>query len=402
MSLSTVSNPDLVPTGWKKKPKNKKKEVAKMPAPNPKKGEKQQDFVSRCIAFYVEEGKEPDQAAAMAYSMWRDAKGIKKFAIEKSIPWDISVGDLMQKVSDAWSVIWPSDYNAGNYGGIREVYLDGTCIVSKSEKGQPTKYIRYDFSFNADDEVELSNPQEVEEQKEWVEKSWEEELEKAQWTAKYIGDLPDSSFAYVESGGEKDEDGKTVPRSLRHFPYKDAGGSVDLPHLRNALARAPQSPFGDKAMSKLKAAAKAEKIGEFAKGDEGPDDIRIESQLIKTDEEQGLIYGVILEPEEIDSQGDIISEGEITKAAHDFMVGYREQQTKVSEMHKREARKVNLVESYVAPTDFKMGDKKVKKGSWIGVSKVLDHKTNPLWNKVKKGEYTGYSIKGKGKRTPVE
>jgi phage I-like protein len=28
---------------------------------------------------------------------------------------------------------------------------------------------------------------------------------------------------------------------LRHFPYKDASGKIDLPHLRNAIARIPQA-----------------------------------------------------------------------------------------------------------------------------------------------------------------
>jgi HK97 family phage prohead protease len=63
-------------------------------------------------------------------------------------------------------------------------------------------------------------------------------------------DLPDSAFAYIEPGGTKDNAGKTTPRSLRHFPVHDAA------HVRNALARASQSPFGDKAMGKIKAAAK--------------------------------------------------------------------------------------------------------------------------------------------------
>jgi len=66
-------------------------------------------------------------------------------------------------------------------------------------------------------------------------------LLKAVWTAAYINDLPDGAFLHIESGGTKDSDGKTTPRSLRHFPYKDADGNIDLPHLRNALARIPQS-----------------------------------------------------------------------------------------------------------------------------------------------------------------
>jgi phage head maturation protease len=65
-----------------------------------------------------------------------------------------------------------------------------------------------------------------------------------------INDLPDSAFAHIEPGGTKDDQGKTVPRSKRHFPIHDAA------HVRNALARAPQSPFGDKAMPKIRTAAK--------------------------------------------------------------------------------------------------------------------------------------------------
>ena len=90
-------------------------------------------------------------------------------------------------------------------------------------------------------------------------------LLKAEWTTAYINDLPDSSFAYVEPG-EK-EDGKTTPRSKRHFPHHNAEGTIDLPHLRNALARAPQSPFGPKAMPHLRRHASAEGVGDAGKDD---------------------------------------------------------------------------------------------------------------------------------------
>ncbi len=61
----------------------------------------------------------------------------------------------------------------------------------------------------------------------------------AVWDTKFINDLPDSSFAVIEKGGKR-VDGKTEPRSYRHLPYKGATGKVDLPHLRNALARMDQ------------------------------------------------------------------------------------------------------------------------------------------------------------------
>lgn len=81
----------------------------------------------------------------------------------------------------------------------------------------------------------------------------DEETEKAEWSRAFINDLPDSAFLYIEPGGEKDEEGKTVPRSLRRFPIRDEGGSVDLPHLRNAIARIPQAKIPDLSESDLRA-----------------------------------------------------------------------------------------------------------------------------------------------------
>lgn len=71
-----------------------------------------------------------------------------------------------------------------------------------------------------------------------------DELNKVEWDTAYINDLPDSAFLHVESGGDKDEEGKTVPRSLRHLPYEDKTGKIDLPHLRNALSRLGQAGTG--------------------------------------------------------------------------------------------------------------------------------------------------------------
>jgi len=82
-------------------------------------------------------------------------------------------------------------------------------------------------------------------------------LRNAKWSTKYINDLPDSAFLYIESGGKKDEEGKTTPRSLRHLPYKDADGNIDLPHLRNAVARIPQMKISAALKKRLQAKARA-------------------------------------------------------------------------------------------------------------------------------------------------
>ena len=90
----------------------------------------------------------------------------------------------------------------------------------------------------------------------------------AEWDTAYIDDLPDKSFAYVEGGGEKDAQGKTVPRTLRHLPYRNADGSVNLAHLRNALARLDQTSLSPEAKAQarkaLESAAQETGIGDQA------------------------------------------------------------------------------------------------------------------------------------------
>jgi hypothetical protein len=114
----------------------------------------------------------------------------------------------------------------------------------------------------------------------------------AEWTTEYINDLPDSSFAFIEEGGKKDDQGKTVPRSLRHLPFKDAEGSIDHDHLVNGLARVKQSgtmPEGGKssAIEKLCAA-----VGSWNKDNA---DKKIESDVCGTTSE-GDSCRVVLDP----------------------------------------------------------------------------------------------------------
>jgi hypothetical protein len=97
----------------------------------------------------------------------------------------------------------------------------------------------------------------------------------AVWSTAFVNGLPDSSFLYVESGGKKDSEGKTSPRSLRHLPYKDGSGKIDLPHLRNAIARIPQmTGISDSLKSSLQARARR-LLGGQKKASELSDDIAL-------------------------------------------------------------------------------------------------------------------------------
>ena len=109
-------------------------------------------------------------------------------------------------------------------------------------------------------------------------------IEAMVWSTAYINDLPDSSFAVIESGGTKDGEGKTTPRSLRHLPYKDSSGKVDLAHLRNALARLPQtsisSDLKSKARTKLENAAKTAGVGNYSSAAVTIIDLEAETLLV--------------------------------------------------------------------------------------------------------------------------
>ena len=244
------------------------------------------------------------------------------------------------------------------------------------------------------------------------------DIQKAVWTTAFINTLPDSAFLHVEPGGKKDEDGKTVPRSLRHFPFKGDDGKIDLPHLRNAIARIPQAKIpGLTAQDLERLQEKARKLLEKEKeklegketqvskqveedldvkpvdtGIEEEVDFSIEVQIIKSQAEKRLVTGVALIPDVFDAQDQILSEEVIEDAAHDFVKRYNVGSV-IGHMHDDFSRPIILVESWIAPGPQFIGGKHIKKGSWIITTKV-DPQT---WEEVKADKLRGYSIGGKAR-----
>ncbi len=120
-------------------------------------------------------------------------------------------------------------------------------------------------------------------------------------------------------------------------------------------------------------------------------DVKINIPIAKVDQAKRLVTGIVLEPDSIDSQNDTVSADVIEVSAHDFLAKYNKM-TQMGLMHTIFGQiGVSLVESYVAPVDFELNGKPVKKGSWIMTTKIHD---DQLWNKVQNGEITGYSIGG--------
>jgi hypothetical protein len=114
------------------------------------------------------------------------------------------------------------------------------------------------------------------------------------------------------------------------------------------------------------------------------------------EEDERFVLGVVLEPETMDSQGDIYSAEEIRKSAYRFMAHYQN----TGLMHESLINEhVRIVESFVAPADVEIGGQTVKKGTWLMGVIVED---DVLWNAVKAGQLTGFSIGGSAVRTPQE
>jgi len=112
----------------------------------------------------------------------------------------------------------------------------------------------------------------------------------------------------------------------------------------------------------------------------------VTSEIFKANEEKRLVTGVVMEPGEFDAHGDITMAEEIENAAYVYMLNSQV----VGDQHSEPA-PAKIVESYIAPADFQIGSDEVKAGSWVMTVKVED---DEMWEAVKSGDYTGFSIGG--------
>lgn len=119
-------------------------------------------------------------------------------------------------------------------------------------------------------------------------------------------------------------------------------------------------------------------------------------QVVKAvNEELKQATFIVMIPDEVDLHGDITSEDEVRKACHNFnkFCG------NANLFHVAQTEKFEFAESYIAPTDFVLGDKFVKKGTWLTTIQVLD---DTLWELVKSGEINGVSIGAIASVTTIE
>jgi len=118
--------------------------------------------------------------------------------------------------------------------------------------------------------------------------------------------------------------------------------------------------------------------------------------LIK-DESKHLVYGVVYEPwdgSNLDAHGDYATETEIEKTAHIYLSKFSE----ISLMHQKRINKdAEVVESFIAPVDYRINGEQIKKGSWVLVTHI---KNDELWKAIEQKDIEAYSIEGTGRRGP--
>lgn len=133
------------------------------------------------------------------------------------------------------------------------------------------------------------------------------------------------------------------------------------------------------------------KLEFLAENTEGGINRDFEVKFAGMDEERKLVYGIVMEPDEVDSYGDTVTASEIEKAAH----GYMMKPMVIGDGHTKKA-KAQPVQSFIYDEEV---IKEVKPGSWVMAVKVHSDK---IWEGVKNGDYTGFSIGAMAHRIPLD
>lgn len=131
----------------------------------------------------------------------------------------------------------------------------------------------------------------------------------------------------------------------------------------------------------------------------GKDDV-VMMGIMKSDADERVVYAVVLRPNVLDAQEDIMTPEDVRKAAHYYLENSRTIKLRhgMDPVQKDDPLEAVVLESYVAPADFKLGKGVVKKGDWVMAVRLDDQ---GVWDKVQSGEYQAFSVGGEGTRQTI-
>jgi len=126
------------------------------------------------------------------------------------------------------------------------------------------------------------------------------------------------------------------------------------------------------------------------KAEDGKATFATYGRIVKADAANHYVTGIVYEPLAEDSQGNFMTEAEITKAAYYFA----KNGDKVDLQHSFEPLEgATVVETWIAKADFEIDGEAVRKGTWLMTVEVTD---KAVWAGIEKGEITGFSMGGIG------
>lgn len=209
------------------------------------------------------------------------------------------------------------------------------------------------------------------------------------------GATPDGMMAMSKSDLTT-EGRKDIPTSNFALPEERKYPIHDISHARNALARVAQHGTEEE-QAKVRAAVYRKYPSLKDRAEKGAEKMLKSDRVVpimKADLTKQIVYGVVLSPDELDSQDDWMQAQDIEDAAHYYLMKSRV----IGSGHTKPVQAMP-VESYIAPQDLNFdgpnGPQIVKKGAWVLGAKVTDPEE---WQKVLDGEYTGWSVGGFGLR----
>ena len=142
-----------------------------------------------------------------------------------------------------------------------------------------------------------------------------------------------------------------------------------------------------------KAANKKEFL--ITKAENGEASFTTNCKIVKADKDNHYVTGVVYEPMTEDAHGNYMTEAEITKAAYWFAKNGNQ----CDIQHNFEKLENSaVVESYVTKCDVEIEGQPIKKGTWMMTVEI----DNDTFEKVEKGELTGFSMGGVGKYSQID
>lgn len=176
-------------------------------------------------------------------------------------------------------------------------------------------------------------------------------------TAKFLGEVADISLPYPS-------------------------GDVDSREIRRQMLMCLKSTNGEpveKRLDVLRNRIRVEKVA-YA------------GNLCKADDEKRIATYLVYPHSEVDAHGEFASKEAVEEAAHRYLSEYRN----VGKHHREEAGGV-VVESWLAKTDFTLGEQEVKEGDWLASIKWSEED----WQEVRSGVTPGISMGGIARRRPA-